>query len=260
MAAASRLRRVVEVLGRYGVQKILELEKRDPQYEAVCQVVKRHGEIGARLAMLNALVSYRLAGKGEEHWRYFGAYFSSREVGDICRDFLKYIDESPYLKLAASAKKTRALKTCRYTPNLNDLRQTLHELSRLLDADPHQKTLVFTIKILNYAYICASGADRTLPMDIPIPVDYRVAHLTWCAGLIDTPPSQAAKNYREVQQIWNKVAEETGIPPLHIDTVLWLAGRAVLYGENIHQIPEEIIAIFRQRDCRPLSKRRQAFS
>lgn len=252
-----QLKRVVELLRALGVRGVLRLERQDPQYHAVCRVLQHNGEeTAARLAMLNALVSYRLSGKGEEHWGYFGRYFS-RRVYDVCAEFLRYVEASPYLRLGVEARKRRVQKACGYLPDLEDLGNVLDRLAALLGADRNQKTLVFTIKILNYVYMCSRGVDRPLPFDIPIPVDYRVAHLTWCAGLIDIPPHEAMRRYREVQEVWNTISREAGIPPLHIDTVLWLAGRAVLYGENIHNIPTEIISAFQWRqECRRLSKRR----
>ncbi|MEM1597034.1 MAG: N-glycosylase/DNA lyase [Pyrobaculum sp.] len=248
---------VADALNRFGIQSIIQLEMRDPQYAAVCEVVRRHGEeVGARLAMLNALVSYRLLGRGEEHWKYFSHYFQ-QEVKDVCKSFLTYLETSPYLRLGVENRKKRVLKTCSYAPDLEDLKTTLVTLSRLLQSEPDQKTLVFTLKILNYAYGCSRGVVRLLPMDIPIPVDFRVASLSWCAGLVDMPPREGMRQYREVQAVWNEVAQLTGIPPLHIDTVLWLAGRAVLYGENIHGLPDYLLKVFERRgDCRRLLKLR----
>ncbi len=256
MAARSQLRRVVEALRSLGINAILELERRDPQYRAVCSVVGKHGEsIGARLAMLNAVISYRLTGRGEEHWEFFGKFFTQLEIRDVCRDFLRYLDASPYLRIGLDGRRKRVLKICNYAPNLEDLGATLRQVSSLLGARSEQKTIVFAVKILNYVYMCSRGVDRILPFDIPIPVDYRVAHLTWCAGLIDLPPREAMRRYEVVQRIWDEVAREAGIPPLHIDTLLWLAGRAVLYGENIHGVSEGVIALFqRRRDCKPLLK------
>lgn len=256
MAAESLLRRVIEVLKKLGINAVLELERRDPQYRAVCSVVGRHGEsVGARLAMLNAVVSYRLTGKGEGHWEFFGKFFTQLKIRDVCRDFLRYLETSPYLRIGLDGRKKRVLKICNYTPNLEDLGTTLRQISSLLGARGEQKTVVFAVKILNYVYMCSRGMDRVLPFDIPIPVDYRVAHLTWCAGLTDLPPREAMRRYEVVQRIWNEVARGSGIPPLHIDTLLWLAGRAVLYGENIHDVPEEVIALFQwRRGCKPLSR------
>jgi DNA-(apurinic or apyrimidinic site) lyase len=152
MAAERQLRRVTDVFRRLGLEAILNLEKKDPQYVAVCNVVKRHGEeVGATLAMLNALISYRLAGRGEEHWQYFGRYFSHRKIVDVCKDFLTYLKTSPYLRIGVETRKKRILKICRYRPNLENLINTLKEISELLNVDPSQKTVVFSVKILNYA-------------------------------------------------------------------------------------------------------------
>ncbi|MEM1807149.1 MAG: N-glycosylase/DNA lyase [Pyrobaculum sp.] len=255
------LKRVVDTIKSFGIEYIFRLEKKDPQYRAVCNIVNRHGEVlGARLVLYNALISYRLLGKGEEHWEYFSTYFS-KNIYDICRDFIKYIEESPYLKLRVEARKRRILKICNYTPDIEDVESTLVKLSKLLNASPDQKTLTFAIKILNYVYMCSRGVDRMLPFTIPIPVDYRVAYLTWCSGLTDLLPHEGVKKHREIQSIWNEVARLTNIPPLHIDTILWLGGRAVLYGENIHGVSNKIIEIFRWREeCRTPLRRSQATS
>ncbi|ABL88029.1 conserved hypothetical protein [Pyrobaculum islandicum DSM 4184] len=260
MGEKQEFKQLVDTLVKY-IDVILQLEKRDPQYHAVCRVVQNNDELtAARLTMLNALVSYRLTGRGEEHWEYFGWYFS-RRVKDVCDDFLKYIETSPYLKIGIETRKKRVAKACGYVPKLEDLEKTLNDLSVLLNAKREQKTLVFAIKMLNYVYMCSRGVNRLLPFNIPIPVDYRIAYLTWCAKLIDIPPKEAIRRYKEVQGIWNKVAEKVGIPPLHLDTLLWLAGRTVIYGENIHGIPQEIIAVFQKReDCTPLSKSRGEIS
>ena len=257
MAEESPLRRVVEALGTLGLGAILELEKRDPQYIAVCRVWEAQGEeVCASLSMLNALVSYRLSGKGEEHWQFFGDYFSRQRVTDVCTQFLAYLRASPFLKIGREARERRVRKVCGYRPNLENLLETWRRMSALLDVDPGQKTVVFAVKILNYVYRCSRGVERVLPMEIPLPVDYRVAHLTWCAGLIDVPPDVAMRQYKAVQAVWNRVAEVSGIPPLHIDTVLWLAGR-ILHGENIHNIPLKIIdALLWREDCKRISRPR----
>lgn len=53
-------------------------EERDPQYLTVARLCRGFGhdvEVALRLTILNALVSYQLAGKGEDHWNYFANYF-----------------------------------------------------------------------------------------------------------------------------------------------------------------------------------------
>ncbi|MFN3803630.1 MAG: N-glycosylase/DNA lyase [Pyrobaculum sp.] len=251
-------REVIEAIRHFGMDAVFSLERRDPQFVAVCKAAKRHGEeAGARLAMLNALVSYKLVGKGEEHWGFFGDYFSTRHVGNICGDFVAYLKASPYLRLGLESRKRRVLKLCGYVPDLENLKKTWGDISTALKSPPTQKTVVFAIKILNYVYMCTRGVDRPLPFEIPLPVDYRVAYLTWCAKLVDIPPEEAMRRQKEIQTTWSYIAHAAGIPPLHVDTLLWLAGRAVIYGENIHQIPEGLLKVFAKREeCKYLSRSR----
>lgn len=242
------MERLVEALRRLGLEYVLELESRDPQYLAICRLRGAYGEgEAAVLVALNALVSYRLAGKGEEHWDYFGRYFSTRRPGDLCQQFSRYVDESPYLRLGREARKRRAARACAVRLDLEDPWQCWRALSALAGSSD-QKTVVFAVKMINYVYACYRGTRRPLPFEIPIPVDYRVAYLSSCLGLVDMGPEEAMRRHRVVQAAWDRVAREVGIPPLHIDTLLWLAGRAVIYGENVHGIPEEVLALFRCKE------------
>ncbi|MBP1448772.1 MAG: N-glycosylase/DNA lyase [Thermoproteus sp.] len=235
------------LLGRIGLDRILELEKKDPQYLAICRLCKARPEAeAARLAMLNALVSYKLSGRGEEHWDYFSKYFTEHKSSDICKSFIEYIKRSPYLALGRDGRTRRALKACRYSPNLDDLLRSWRELADVLGAEGDAKTIVFAIKILNYVYMCCRGRARPAPFEIPIPVDYRVAKLTSCMGLVDIGPEEALRRREEVQRIWSRIAEASGVPPLHIDTLLWLAGRVVLYGDRAYELPTEFLALIKR--------------
>lgn len=235
------------LLRRIGLERILALEKRDPQYSSVCSICKNRGEgETARLVMMNALISYRLTGRGEEHWDYFSRFFSQRKREDLCAEFLDYVRGSPYLAVGRNARIKRALSVCGYMPDIDDLLKTWKDLVTILNADSDAKTIVFTIKMLNYVYMCCRDIDRALPYEIPIPVDYRVAKLTSCLGLVDLSPEEALRRYKEVQRAWHKVSQISGIPPLHIDTLLWLAGRVVLYGDRNYEVPAEFLELVKR--------------
>ncbi|MGC8582884.1 MAG: N-glycosylase/DNA lyase [Thermoproteus sp.] len=237
------------LLRKIGLKAILDLEKEDPQYKSVCRLCGNRGEPDtARLVMMNALISYRLTGKGEEHWHYFADFFSRRKGNDICEEFIQYIKTSPYLAIGRDIRIKRIRKVCNYDPDIIDLSKTWRDLARLLGSDGEAKTVVFTVKMLNYVYMCCRGVDRALPNDIPIPVDYRVARLTACLGLIKAGPEEALRRREEVQRIWSEIAERSGVPPLHIDTLLWLAGRVVLYGDRSYAVPKEFLD-FIKRFC-----------
>ncbi len=89
-----------------------------------------------------------------------------------------------------------------------------------------RKTTVFSVKIAYYAVRPLAGR-RPLTLDVPIPVDVRVACASISSGMVDAP------SYREVvarpeaaQRAWGYVSRSSGIPVLHIDSILWVTGWA----------------------------------
>lgn len=77
----------------------------------------------------------------------------------------------------------------------------------------YSKTVLFTLKMFGYGRRHIYG-DRAFPMDIPIPVDSRIRRISqriW-----------GPLNDKEIQAKWSDVAAETGIPPLHWDTLIWV--------------------------------------
>ncbi len=72
-----RVEELAGVLSKYGLRPVYCIEERDPQYEAVARVYRRHGvSVAAVAAAVNALVSYRLAMKGEEWWQCWADFFA----------------------------------------------------------------------------------------------------------------------------------------------------------------------------------------
>ena len=86
-----------------------------------------------------------------------------------------------------------------------------HELAKTLGTQRNAKTVVFAVKMFGYAMRIATGEFRPYPMEIPIPVDSRIQRLTERLG------------EKNPIRFWQKIAEETGVPPLHIDSILWPA-------------------------------------
>ncbi|MCS7123074.1 MAG: N-glycosylase/DNA lyase [Candidatus Aenigmarchaeota archaeon] len=230
---------LIEKLKKFGVEKILELEKEDIQFKSISLLRNKFDERQAsKLVMFNSLISYRLVGKGEEYWVFFSNYFLTRN-----KDFFDYIKKCPFLVLGREKRIERIKKVYDYEPNLENLEKTWEDLSNLLKCDKNSKTIVFTIKMLNYVYRAFRDEDRVLPKIIPIPVDFRIRKLTKYVNLIE----DENVSYKKIQEIWNEVAELTNIPPLHLDSLLWLIGRVVLYGEKIYNIPEDILELFKKR-------------
>jgi len=109
---------------------------------------------------------------------------------------------------------------------------------KILGTKPERKTVVFSIKMAYYGLRALYELVPQLPMEIPIPVDVRIAKITYKAGLIE-----GAKDWQELYRkptivinLWNIVANRTGIPPLHLDSLLWM-----LCNEGVRKYISKII-------------------
>lgn len=66
---------------------------------------------------------------------------------------------------------------------LGDLVSLWRLLSKVTNTRGDEKTIVFAVKMAYYVGR-ACGLDVSAPMEIPIPVDYRVTVITICSGLM----------------------------------------------------------------------------
>ncbi len=99
-----------------------------------------------------------------------------------------------------------------------------------MNTDANSKTIVFSIKMLYYGFRASTGVVTPLPMNIPIPIDLRIATMSYIANIIDTSHVKKSLNeiaeiimrsYKNTQEAWNIVARTSQIPPLHIDSIIW---------------------------------------
>ncbi len=234
--------RIAGILRELGIVWVRGFEERDPQYAAVtrlCRELEHDVDKILKLTILNALVSYQLTGKGEDHWNYFANYFIGNKPVDLCRDFINYVMNSRYLARYRDSKVKRIRSTCPQIARLslsnylNDLASLWRLLSRITNTHGDEKTIVFAVKMAYYVGR-ACGLDLSVPMDIPIPVDYRVTVMTICSGLMpiignsnkvtDLARELMTRHRREIQGVWSEIGRLSGIPPLNLDSVIWVLG------------------------------------
>jgi DNA-(apurinic or apyrimidinic site) lyase len=244
-----RLRALSRLFSGIGLARVMELEDRlDPQLEFASDVARRWGTgPGALCSLLTALVSYRLAMRGEEWWRCFRDFFADHEcpgdprgAADAVGDFLKSCRGAAVARgvklrrleraLAARPVLERLLASPREVL-LADHRGLLAAVASALGQRPDDKTVVFSLKMAYYACRGTSCPGASLPMDVPIPVDVRISCASYSSGLVDVPagsdPVRTVMAHPEVaRRAWTDVALGSGIPPLHLDTVLWAIGWA----------------------------------
>lgn len=245
-----RIDAVAEVLRRVGVDRILELETRDPQYIALKELASVKGcEEAFLIALANALVSYRLAGYGEDYWEEVSSFFR-RNHGIIEELFIEFLRiHSRFNRFAVEAKISRLKKffnsklyellvqePSRYCSNLYGLVQ---EVSKIYRQPVNAKTIVFAAKM--YSYVCRIClGEYVLEHRVDIPVDRRVALFTLTSGMVIPVGSRLTKTslalhirslmarHRDlVVRVWRIVSMKTGIPPLQLDTIIWLASRYI---------------------------------
>jgi len=214
--------RVIKELG-VGCARTIE-EKVDLQFKSLEKLHRAiDTETFLKLVLANSLVSYQLTAKGEDWWEEFAEYFSrAGKRGDelnIVKEYERFLPESRTNRRLTSAKIKRLKKIAPFLEGLSleDLRRFyFKDMSGLRDAvaislgsKKDAKTVVFSIKMFGYAGRIAFGSFVPYPMDIPIPADSRIERYT--ATLTKDPPTV----------FWSRIARKTGVPPLHIDSILW---------------------------------------
>lgn len=234
-------------LGKLGLDVALKIEELDPQFQAAKLITQRMSFGSAlTLIVLNSLISYRLSGRGEDYWSEFALYISKmgepRSLREAVKLMINFLSSSKINVTLRRSKTIRLLKVSmnealepwnitRYTKNLRGLAKTL---ASSLRTKWTTKTIVFAMKMLCYAYRAHHGKLLVAPFNIPIPIDSRIAKISWTSGVIDIVDANLKRwgdivkavtsKPSTVQKAWSNVAKASGIPPLHLDSILWLIG------------------------------------
>ena len=235
---SEKVGRLVEILSELGLDCARLIEERvDLQFDALRNLREtlENDELFIKLVIANSLVSYQLSGKGEDWWWEFSRYFSANPPKKgIAEAYSSFLPESRTNKRLVAGK-VRRLK--RVEPFLNSLsldnlrdyyfdgmERLRDDLARVLNSRKSAKTVVFAVKMFGYAGRIAFGQFVPYPMTVEIPNDVRISSYT--KRFTNEPPVD----------FWGRIAKKTGIPPLHIDSILWpvLGGK----GEVIKRLKE----------------------
>ncbi|ASJ00709.1 N-glycosylase/DNA lyase [Thermococcus gorgonarius] len=196
-------------------------EKVDLQFDALKNLHENLGddELFLKLVVANSIVSYQLSGKGEDWWWEFSRYFSENPPGEeIAKAYALFLPNSQTNRRLTAGKVKRLQKLEPFLDRLTledlryyfrDMKGLRDDLAKAMNAKRDAKTIVFAIKMFGYAGRIAFGEFIPYPMEIEIPEDVRIKAYT--ERFTNEPPVS----------FWKKIAEKTGIPPLHIDSILW---------------------------------------
>ena len=204
------LKRLSQVLKEFSLEDALRLEKFDRQYRALENLYNSLRDEGLflKLVLVNALLSYQLPTKGEIYWENFARFFAKNPSTERFEEFLKrHNNRFLNSKLRRLQKVLRVverltveeLKSFCQNPTL-----LLDYLSENLRQEKSAKTLVFAVKMFIYACRIATGGKLVAPFEIEIPLDVRLRKIA---------PSL---------EFWRNLSREVNIPPLHLDTLVWV--------------------------------------
>jgi DNA-(apurinic or apyrimidinic site) lyase len=244
-----RARALSAAFGSVGLERVMEVEESlDPQLRSASEVARRWGAgPGSLCSLLTALISYRLAMRGEEWWACYRDFFGRKEcpgdpaaavaaVGEFLRSCRGGViaREAKARRLERALAAAPALRRLVESPSeaiLGDPRALLSALAAALGQDPQDKTIVFSLKMAYYACRGAECPGAVLPFHVGIPVDVRVSCVSHSSGLLEVAsavdPVRAIMSRPEVaRRAWFEVSRGSGIPPLHLDSLIWIVGRA----------------------------------
>lgn len=228
-----RILRVAEALREFGRENVRVLEDLDPQMNTAKMLVSCCSEVASIAMVANAVVSYVLSMRGEEYWSRYGEWIcreQPRNVAEVIDSVKRFVKLTHRIAVKAKIARLERLSRCHNVLSAletRDLELVWKTLARCLGTSPDAKTVVFAVKMFYYT-LKVRGVEPEIPFTIPIPVDRRVAMMTYLSGIVSGENVFTVKTLLAKPNIvidaWYQVARLCSIPPLEIDTVLWLFG------------------------------------
>lgn len=237
-----RIYAIASLFSRIGIDGVRIFEDLDPQYRAIKHTLNHcKFEVTILAFYLNSLVAYRLKMVGEDFWRKFADFLVQR-----CNDIMDIYSLVELVKIFTQKynnylywqKIERLDKIKRCGDLLNQVYVGTQEFlplaektAKCLRSSVEAKTVVFSIKMIYYV-LRAQGINIILPSELPIPVDRRIAYISYTSGVVKVSAQDInnvvelmLKNSSIVREAWSRVSTYSRIPSLHIDAVLWYFGK-----------------------------------
>ncbi len=220
-------------------------EDHDPQMIVARKIHGMCGRTCVAILAVNALVSYMLEVKGEEYWNSLADHVHMHGCPKNLENVIELVEQFTIRRnrrfLEAKLRRLRKLRTCPDAVLLamkGKLRLFRSQIAKCLGSSPEAKTVVFSVKMAYYG-LRASGEELRLPEDLPIPVDFRVAYITYLSQMISIharTPQDAVKALmskpKAVRKVWGEVSKLADIPPLNLDAPVWVIGRYLDLGRK----------------------------
>ncbi|MFA4719583.1 N-glycosylase/DNA lyase [Pyrococcus kukulkanii] len=226
---------IAELIREIGIGGARYIEENlDEQFQALKYLSDRQdSEVFIKLVVANALISYQLTGRGEQWWWEFARHFSNVEVTSLHEAYSNFLPASRYNRRLVEQKLRRIKRVEGFLNSLSleelsryyeNMRSFWLALAKAVGSEREKKTVVFAVKMFGYASRVVFSEFIPYPMEIPIPEDVRIIRVT--RKLTQESP----------RKFWGKIARQTGVPPLHIDSIIW----PMLGGADVHKAPEPL--------------------
>ncbi len=201
-------------------------ETKDEQFKALQHLYSKlkAPEVFMKLSVLNALCSFQLSAKAEAWWWEFARYFAERPPGPekLLESYVVFLRTSKTNRRLLTIKIKRIKKVWPLLQRTKLLElypryiKLYNQLKSILSPKSYSKTVVFAVKVFGYAGRIATGIFVPYPMELPLPLDSRILKLS--------KQLFGERSKKEYLKLWEKVAAELKLPPLHLDSLLWIDG------------------------------------
>lgn len=248
---SEQIEELIEILKSISIVDILEFEENyDEQFIALKYMYFHMADPKkfVSLVVVNALVCYQLSCTGEKYWWEFARHFAGGDVdiASLPEPFIDFILGSKCNRRLRNIKISRILRIwpliVRYTDSIEWLIKNQWQFAKIiaqnLKTKLSSKTIVFMVKMLNYALRIVTNKRIVAPFEADIPLDSRIRRISKNLGI------------KEPLLFWREISGIVGIPCLHIDSLLWISSRLAREGyshtnEKIERLVAYISRIFK---------------
>lgn len=185
------------------------------------------------LIIQNALISYQLSWTGENRWQEFWElsikYFENKCFKENKKRWYNILEDCRYNCRLANMKMKRIDKIDilrQWLDNIdilsnyyNNMFSFNNYIAQTLNQKTNAKTIVFATKMFAYACRIVFKKFVSYPYNVQIPIDSRLTKIylkeTWNINFKKT----------EISEFFNDLSIKSKIPPLHLDSILWIIYR-----------------------------------
>lgn len=219
------MQKLLQKIKNVSINDIIKIEELDLQFFALKELFKniQNKDIYLALIISNAIICYQLSSSWEEYWKEFSKYFGENELNknNLIEKLWFFIANSKWNKRFVETKIKRLKKLKPFLEDFiwnekyffENMEKLSERLAKTMNQKITDKTIVFAVKMFSYWARNYFNEIIEFPFSISIPIDSRLTKIY--------------KKYNEdknlkIDDFYNILSKKTGIPPLHLDAVLWV--------------------------------------